>query len=119
MATVDFLDKKQRNQNVIKILDSLKPGEHSFNTMILGFCDIMQSTFYNHERSLCRNQAEVDQLNKRIEAGINDVSKVLNTNALSNSEDMIILTTIMLDAINQATLRLKELGGQVDPTIGG
>lgn len=105
-----LLNKKERNANTQRILNSLNPDQHNFNTMLLGFTDIIQSSFYNHARALCKNDREIDELNARIDKGVNDVLTQLNVNGATNSEDMIIMTTIMLEIINSAMLRQQEVG---------
>jgi hypothetical protein len=112
-TNVSFIDRKQRQKNMDDILNSLTPEKTNFNTMILGFSDIMQSSFYNYMMSSCQTQRERDALNNRVNQCVNAVMDVLNEHSLSNPEDMIVLNTVMIEAINKALYRQKD-GGELE-----
>jgi DNA-binding protein YbaB len=112
-SNVSFISRKQRQKNMDDILNSLHPEKTNFNTMILGFADIMQSSFYNYMMSLCQTQQERDALNNRVNKCVNAVMDVLNEHSLSNPEDMIVLNTVMIEAINKALYR-QEGSGEVE-----
>jgi hypothetical protein len=99
------ISRKQRQENMNDILETLNPDKHNFNTLILGFTDIMQGSFYNFLSSQCRSQTERKALNSRINECVNAVMEVLNEHSLSNPEDMVVLNTVMIEAINKALIR--------------
>ena len=100
-----LISRKQRQANMDDIVNSLNPDKHNFNTMLLGFSDIMQSSFYNYLSSQCRNQTERKALHDRINGCVNAVIDVLNDHSLSNPEDMVVLNTVMIESINKALVR--------------
>lgn len=106
-----LIDRKQRQANMNDILNGLDPGETEFNTMLLGFTDIMQSTFYNYMVSQAKTEKERDEMDVRINKTITEVMQVLNLKSISNPEDMVILTTIMIESIVKALVR-QDAGGQ-------
>lgn len=108
--TKQMLTRKEREANVNKILNSLDIEEHTFNTIILGFTDIIQSSFYNYLKSQCKSQNELKKMHDRINNEVNEVVEKLNDNSLSNPEDMVILTTVMIECINRALIRQKDNG---------
>lgn len=113
-----LISRKQRQENMDDILNSLNPDKHNFNTILLGFTDITQSSFYNFLISQCRSQKERDALNNRINSCVNEVMDVLNQHSLSNPEDMVVLTTIMVEAINKALVRQATDGSyEVSHTV--
>lgn len=112
-AVKQAISRKQRQANMDDILNSLNPDKHNFNTILLGFTDIMQSSFYNYLLSQCKSQKERNALNDRINATVNAVMEVLNEHSLSNPEDMVVLNTVMVEAINKALVRQAQ-GGQFE-----
>lgn len=109
---VNVLNPKQRQENSTAILNSLNPDKTEFNTMILGFTDIIQSSFYNYMQAQCATDREQEEMNERINNNVNEVMDVLNKKSLSNPEDMVILTTVMIEAIAKALIRQSE-GGEI------
>lgn len=115
---VSYISRKQRQKNIDEILNSLDPDKHNFNTMILGFTDIMQSTFYHSLVKLCKSQKERTALTDRINKCVNEVMEVLNEHSLSNPEDMVVLNTVMIEAINKALIRQdKDSESKVNPSF--
>lgn len=106
----ELLDRKQRQQNMNDILNALNPSQIEFNTMILGFTDIIQSVFYNYLSSQCKSNQDKNEMDKRINATVNEIMDVLNKRSLSNPEDMVILSTIMIEAIAKALVRQSQTG---------
>ncbi|ABS83633.1 hypothetical protein 0305phi8-36p073 [Bacillus phage 0305phi8-36] len=105
-----FISRKQRQQNMNDILNSINPDKHNFNTVLMGFTDIIQSTFFNHVDSMCRTEEEKITLRNRINGTVNAVMETLNECSLTNPEDMVVLSTIMVEAINKSLYRQQEEG---------
>lgn len=114
---VSFISRKQRQQNMDDILNSLNVDKHNFNTILLGFSDIIQSSFFTHMNSLCNSENERKELRNRINGTVNAVMETLNERSLTNPEDMIVLTTIMVECVNKALFRQKEEGLPVNQTV--
>lgn len=106
-----ILSRQERQQNMDAILNSLAPEQQDFNTMMIGFTDIIQSSFFNFLSSnYIQNKAEHDAMEARINDGVNRVMSVLNEHSRSNPEDMVILTTVMIEAITKALQRQQNAG---------
>lgn len=114
---LSFISRKQRQVNMKDIIDSLKPDEHNFNTMVLGFSDIIQSAFFDHLNALCKTEKEKEELRNRINGTVNAVMDTLNHRSLTNPEDMVVLSTIMIECVNKALYRAKEEKLPVNHTI--
>ena len=112
-----LLERKQRQTNMNEILDSLSPNQSEFNTMLLGFGDIIQSSFYNYLTSQCKTEKDRDDLDKRINKTISEVMGVLNMKSLSNPEDMVVLSTIMIEAIAKSLVRQESNGIRVSQKL--
>lgn len=106
----NLLDRKQRQENMNEILDSLNPDKTEFNTMILGFSDIIQSSFYNFLIKDAKTDKERQDLDDRLNSTISEVMNILNQKSLSNPEDMVVMTTVMIEAISKSLVR-QEKGG--------
>lgn len=113
----NLLSRKQRQQNMNDLIESLNPDKTEFNTMILGFNDIMQSSFYNLLTTQCKTEKERDEMDKRLNGAVSEVMHVLNQKSLSNPEDMVILTTVMIEAIAKALVRQEDNGLRVSQQI--
>lgn len=105
------LSRKMRQENMDAILKSLEPKQQDFNTMLIGFADIIQSSFFNYLSShYINNEKEHNNMEQRINDGVNSVMAVLNEKSNSNPEDMVILTTVMIEAITKALQRQENAG---------
>lgn len=105
------LSRKMRQENMDAILKSLEPKQQDFNTMLIGFADIIQSSFFNYLSShYIQNEEEHSKMEQRINDGVNSVMAVLNEKSNSNPEDMVILTTVMIEAITKALQRQENAG---------
>ena len=113
----NLLSRKQRQENMNAILDSLNPDQAEFNTMILGFTDIIQSSFYNYLTSQCRTEKERKDMDDRLNKAISEVMTVLNMKSLSNPEDMVIMTTVMIEAVSKALVRQESNGMRVSQKL--
>lgn len=106
-----ILSRKERQENMDAILSSLQPAQQDFNTMLIGFADIIQSSFYNYLSSVnIKDEKAHDAMEQRINDGVNQVMAVLNERSQSNPEDMVILTTVMIEAITKALQRQSNAG---------
>lgn len=106
-----ILSRKKRQENMDAILQSLNPEQQDFNTMLIGFADIIQSSFFNYLSSTyIQNEEEHKKMEQRIHDGVNSVMSVLNEKSNSNPEDMVILTTVMIEAITKALQRQQNTG---------
>lgn len=114
---LSFISRKQRQVNMTNILNSIKPDEHNFNTMILGFSDIIQSAFFDHLNALCKTEKEKEELRDRINGTVNAVMDILNHRSLTNPEDMVVMSTVMIECINKALFRAKEEKLPINHTI--
>lgn len=112
-----LLERKQRQTNMNEILDSLNPNQSEFNTMLLGFGDIIQSSFYNYLTSQCKTEKDRDDLDKRVNKTISEVMSVLNMKSLSNPEDMVVLSTIMIEAVAKSLVRQENNGIRVSQKL--
>jgi hypothetical protein len=115
--TKELLSRKQRQKNVNDILKRLDPNVHNYNTILLAFADIIQSSFYKYSEAQCKTEGQRRALHQRCNETINEIIQVLNKSGLSNAEDMIVLSTVMIEAINRAMIRGKESGLQVDTEL--
>lgn len=113
----DVLNRKQRQKNANDILNRLDPDKHNFNVIILGFADIIQSSFYKFVESQCRSQSELRKKQDRMNKTISDVLTLLNESGLDNAEDMVVLSTCMVEAINRALVRQQENGVSIRPGL--
>lgn len=113
---VSYIRRDQRQQNMDSILNALDADKLNFNTMILGFTDIMQTSFFNFLNSQARTETERKIMRDRMNKTVNKVMDVLNDNSLSNPEDIVVLTTVMIEAINKALIRQGN-EGKVNPVI--
>ena len=108
-----ILTREQRARNVDEILASLAPDQQDFNVMLLGFVDIIQSSFYNYLSSgLHTKPEEHDAMLDRVNNTVSEVMILLNSRSKSNPEDMVILSTVMIECIAKA-LQRQENEGQV------
>lgn len=115
---IEFVsDRKKRQENMTELLNALNPDETEFNTMILGFADIIQSSFYPYLVSQCKNEKERDVMDERINDTVSSVMTTLNAKSLSNPEDMVILSTIMIEAITKALVRQNDSGLRVSQKL--
>lgn len=106
-----ILSRKKRQENMDAILKSLAPEQQDFNTMLVGFMDIIQSSFYNYLSShYIQKPEEHDKMEQRINDGVNAIMGVLNEKSNSNPEDMVILSTIMIEATTKALQRQQNAG---------
>lgn len=106
-----IISRKERQENMDAILKSLEPKQQDFNTMLIGFTDIIQSSFFNYLSSHYLQDPEAHEtMEKRINDGVNAVMAVLNEKSQSNPEDMVILTTVMIEAITKALQRQSNTG---------
>lgn len=113
----NLLSRKQRQQNMNDLIESLNPDKTEFNTMILGFTDIIQSSFYNFLTSQCKTEKEREDMDKRLNGAVSEVLHVLNQKSLSNPEDMVILSTVMIEAIAKALVRQEDNGLRVSQQL--
>ncbi len=106
-----LLSRKQRNINSAAILDTLKPEQQDFNVMLIGFGDIIQSTFFTHlTNAYGHNTEQQEAMEDRINLAVNRVMGVLNETVTSTPEDMVVLSTVMLEAIALALQRQANAG---------
>lgn len=98
------LRRTNRKENMQYVLDALDPNQHNFNSLLLSFVDVIQSTFYEYIRTQCKNEHERRQMHDRINEEVNEVMEVLNANSLSNPEDMVVLATVMVECIYKALI---------------
>lgn len=106
-----ILSRKERQENMDAILRSLEPKQQDFNTMLIGFADIIQSSFFNYLSShYLQDEAAHNAMEQRINDGVNAVMATLNERSNSNPEDMVILTTVMIEAITKALQRQSNAG---------
>lgn len=112
-----LISRKQRQTNMNDILNSLNPDTTEFNTMLLGFTDIIQSTFYNFLVSEAKTEKERDMVDERLNKTVSEVMGVLNMKSISNPEDMVILTTIMIESIVKALVRQDASGLRVSQQL--
>lgn len=106
-----ILSRQQRQENMDAILNSLAPKQQDFNTMMIGFADIIQSSFFNFLSSnYIQDKKEHDDMENRINEAVNKVMVVLNESSRSNPEDMVVLSTVMIEAITKALQRQQNAG---------
>lgn len=113
----DVLDPKQRQQNMTDILNALKPDETEFSTMLLGFNDIIQSTFYEYLMTQLANEPAREAAIERINKTVSEIMELLNRRSLSNPEDMVILSTIAIESISKAFVRQQDAGVRVSKQL--
>ena len=119
MTQADFdlsilLSREQRQKNADAILNTLQPEQQDFNVMLMGFVDIIQSTFYSYLHATYeRDEEQFNAMEARINRSITEVMKVLNRESGSNPEDMVILSTVILEAISKALQRQSNGDVQV------
>ncbi len=110
-------DRALRQQNMNDVINALNPDKTEFNTMILSFADIIQSSFYPFLVAQCKTSAERKEMDDRINQNISDFMEMLNQKSLSNPEDMVILSTIMIEAITKALIRQEDSGMRVSQKL--
>ncbi|WP_422661588.1 hypothetical protein ACK8P5_26055 (plasmid) [Paenibacillus sp. EC2-1] len=116
-AQVEFLTKKERDANATAILDALSPDRFTFSTMLFGFADIIQSQMFNNVRAQCKTEAEYNEMIARMTKGMYETSKALDSVSQNDAEDLIILSSIMIDTINRALIREESRGVAVSKSF--
>ncbi|MNO93978.1 hypothetical protein D3C76_855870 [compost metagenome] len=114
----DVLNRKQRQQNADAVLNSIHPDQQDFNVMLLAFADIIQAKFYDFVRVQCESQAELRKREERMNEMIHQILEGFDKSTLDNAEDMIVLSTCMIEAINRALIRQQQNGVSIDPVLG-
>lgn len=85
--------------------------------MLLAFADIIQSKFYDFVRAQSPSQADLRKREERMEEMITQILSGFDNSTLDNAEDMVVLSTCMIEAINRALIRQQQNGVSIRPIL--
>lgn len=113
-----ILSREQRRINADAILDTLQPAQQDFNVMLIGFADIIQSTFFNHiSNTYIGHPEQQAAMEDRLNLAANRMMNVLNETLTSTPEDMVALSTVMLEAIAKALQRQANADQEINTEL--
>ncbi len=115
--TKKVLSKPQREANVKELLNRFDSEKHDFNTILLAFVDTIQSSFYNLSKSNCKTEGELRRVNNKINRTVTEILSLLNESGMDNAQDMVAVSTVMIEMINRAMLYQEASGTKVKPDL--
>lgn len=101
------LTKEERQTLFDSLSKALEASELSLNEFVFAASDLIKTTFWI---SLTANlsEEEVNQMRERLTNSVNETISVLENNTDNVAEDMIVLSTVMLEAVNHVLSQQLE-----------
>lgn len=93
------LTPEQRKELFERLAAGIDESKLTLNEFIFATADLLKSTFWTSQAT-GKNDDELAVIRERIAAGIEGVVNVLDDNTESVAEDMIVIATVMLEAVN-------------------
>jgi hypothetical protein len=108
MEDKTFFTKERREANMQLVIEQLNNvKELDFNSLVFAFADIIQSSFLNG-LLMGKSKEEREEINAKIINMNNAVIDTLNENSENMMHDMIVLSNLMMDAVENAMQQAME-----------
>jgi len=103
-----FFTKERREANMQLVVDQLQElTQLDFNSLVFTFADIIQSSFLNG-LLIGKSKVERDEAHEKIVVLRNLVIDNFNSNSENMMHDMVVLTDLIMDGVENATQRALE-----------
>lgn len=101
------LTNEQRKELFERLAAGIDHAGLTLNEFIFATADLLKSTFWTSQAA-GKEEEELTPIRERISSAIQGVVTVLDDNTDSIAEDMLVLSTIMLEAVNNIFVQSEE-----------
>jgi hypothetical protein len=101
------LNRDERNLLYERLSKSIDDSGLTLNEFVFATSDLLKGVFWA-SLSAGKEEAELQPIRERIGRAVEDVVESLNGNTESVAEDMIVMSTVMLEAVNHIFAQVKK-----------
>lgn len=100
------LNNDERKELFDRLAKGIDESGLTLNEFVFAASDLLKSTFWTSQAT-GKSEEELEPIRERISKGIEGVVGALDANTENVAEDMIVLSTVMLEAVNHILTQVK------------
>lgn len=101
------LSNEERKVLFDKLSEAIDSTGMNLNEYIFASSDLIKTTFWLAQSS-GRTEEEVEELRKRVTDSVNGIIELLTNSTENVGQDMVVLSTVMLEAVNHIIRTSQE-----------
>lgn len=107
MSNPYAVTNEERKDFFERLSNGIDESKLTLNEYVFASADLLRSTFWQSQASGL-NDEEASVVRERIMNTVSDVVKLLNGRTVNVAEDIIVLSTLMMEAANHVIMSARE-----------